>query len=62
MNLDFKGWFYTEAGTSTASVAIFARPIFGGGAEVQRTWPDFWGKDDDEKKKKRKTEEQKYLH
>jgi hypothetical protein len=61
MNLDFKDWFYTEAGTSTACVAVFSRPIFGD--EIRRTWPNLitMNYDDEEKKKKRKTLEQKGL-
>ena len=35
--MKFKQWFYTEVGTSTASVAIFSRPVFGG--PQTRDWP-----------------------
>lgn len=61
--MNFKDWYYmvTEAGTSTACVALFSRPIFGGDL-VSRTWPDeIIGPDFDsvfgEKKKKKKKEE-----
>ncbi len=60
MNLDFKDWFYTEAGTSTACVAVFSRPIFGD--EIRRNWPGFVAVEpEDEEKKKKRKEEQKYL-
>jgi hypothetical protein len=58
--MKFKEWFYTEQGTFTASIAMFARPIFGGDL-VGRTFPDCIGNGDKEhkhkKKKHRKKEE-----
>jgi len=50
----FKEWLrINEVGTSSASVAVFARPVFG--SAVRRTWPPMFGDlDKSRKKKKRK--------
>jgi hypothetical protein len=54
---NFKEWLaekekqLNEIGTSTAAVATFARPVFGGGSMVRRDWPFHKKK----KKKKKKS-------
>ena len=59
--MKFKEWFYTEVGTSTASIAVFARPVFGGA--ITRTWPpsiadsEFNSHEHHKKKKKKKKED-----
>lgn len=54
MKLDFKNWILSEVGTGTSSVAVFARPIFGGA--TRRTWPPFTAVNDEENKKKENVE------
>lgn len=56
--MNFKKWYLNEVGTSTASVAVFSLPLFGG--PFTRTSPnsilglDPWNADKDEKKKDKK--------
>jgi hypothetical protein len=60
--MKFKEWFkkiqLQEVGTSTSSVAVFSRPIFGGNM-IRRTWAPFTTiePEDDEKYKKRKNKD-----
>ncbi len=48
--MNFKQWYLNEVGTSTSSVAVFARPIFGSNL-ITRTWPSEKKKDEAKKKK-----------
>lgn len=60
--MNFRQWYLNEVGTSTASVAVFSRPIFGGplatrvfpslvaGVDDGDDWYDKW---DGEKKQKK---------
>lgn len=54
--ISFRDWLkLQETGTSTADVAVFARPCIG---MVRRIYPGFWGQEDPFfKKKKKKTVE-----
>lgn len=47
--MNFRQWFYTEVGTSTASIAMFARPVFGGHM-ASRLFPQMITFNDDEDK------------
>jgi len=63
--MNFKKWYLNEVGTSTASVAVFSLPVFGGplatrmfpsliaGVDDNADWYDRWD-DDGEKKHKKK--------
>jgi hypothetical protein len=56
MDMNFRHWFLNEAGTSTSSVAVFSRPIFGN--LVSRKWTQSIGfkEYEPEKKSKKKSE------
>lgn len=52
MQLDFKNWLMKETGTSTNSIAVYARPIMPG--IVRRgDLPPWQGEDYDKKEKKK---------
>lgn len=55
--MNFKKWYLSEVGTSTASIAVFSRPIFGG--PVARLWPNSIVDDDDEDDKDEKKKDKK---
>jgi hypothetical protein len=51
--MTFNEWLkLREASTSSACVAMFARPVFS--SPVERKWPPFWGEEDPFFKKKKK--------
>lgn len=63
--MNFKQWYLNEVGTGTSSIAVFARPIFGGNL-VSRIWPQIIAGQDlqapceikkNKKKKKKKKED-----
>ena len=59
IDMDFKKWYLSEAGTFTSSIATFAMPVFGGA--VGREWPPMiaFSSDEEPKKKKKKKKKKK---
>ena len=49
--MQFKEWLkLQEVGTSTNAIAVFSRPIFGGGEMIRRTPIPMFGKESKKKK------------
>ena len=56
VNMNFKKWYLNEVGTSTASIAVFSLPVFGGPLATRMSPDSILGLDpwDADKKHKRK--------
>ncbi len=57
--MNFKQWYLNEVGTSTASIAVFSLPIFGGPLATRMFPNSIIGNDDDDDEKKEKKHKKK---